>query len=465
MKEVKILSEFFLINLDAQSKFMSAEATPRRVRLKVETKNLITEEVMSKLLVSDHRGKIFEMPDLGAVGMKAGEFFVLKMRDLIRLPEGSEIFHLPGRAAIAYDSASRSFVRDEGLLAVAAFLPPGYTVTYNSAYSEIGELKPLPLFAYAACAIHDGNIYTAAVRVDRSLCHDSRFMDMRLVRRGAAKLNKIFPKNRLIKHLEKCALSYGCPNAKNLFLNRYEAPLPTSPACNAQCAGCISYQPDKKCPVTQPRIKFIPTPGEIAQIALYHIDNVDHPIVSFGQGCEGEPLLSADVIEKAIRLIRKCSSRGVINMNTNGSRPDDVARLFDAGLDSIRISLNSAREKYYVRYYRPKDYSFRDVLKSVKESKKRGGFVSLNYLTMPGFTDSLYEIDALKKLIEKSHIDMIQWRNLNYDPLRYFEELKISIKREDMFGVKETIGLLKKDFPKLRMGYFNSYEGIDSRRI
>lgn len=420
---------------------------------------------MGKLLASDNRGKIFEMPRLGAVGMKAGALFVLKMRDLIRLPAGSEIFHLPGRAAIAYDSAKRSFVQDEDLLAVAAFLPPGYTVTYNSAYSEAGDLKSLPLFAYAACAVHDGDIYAAAVRVDRSLCHDSRFMDMKLVKRGAARLNKIFPKNRLVKHLERCALCYGCPNAKNLFLGRYEAPLPVSGACNAQCAGCISYQPNNKCPVTQPRIKFIPTPGEIAQIALYHIDNVKQPVVSFGQGCEGEPLLSADVIEKAIRSIRRCSSKGVINMNTNASRPDAVAKLFDSGLDSIRVSLNSAREKYYVRYYKPKDYSFSDILKSVKEAKKRNGFVSLNYLTMPGFTDSKDEFGAFRKLIEKASIDMIQWRNLNYDPLRYFEELKVSIKREDMLGVKEMIELLKKDLPTVRMGYFNSYEGIDSRRV
>jgi MoaA/NifB/PqqE/SkfB family radical SAM enzyme len=290
-------------------------------------------------------------------------------------------------------------------------------------------------------------------------------MDMELVKRGAAKLKKIFPKNRLIKHLERCALCYGCPNAKNLFLSRYEAPLPTSPACNAQCAGCISYQPDKKCPVTQPRIKFIPMPDEIAQIALYHIDNVKRPIVSFGQGCEGEPLLSAGIIEKAIRSIRRCSSKGVINMNTNGSRPDSIARLFDAGLDSIRVSLNSAREEYYIKYYKPKDYSFGDLLKSIKEAKNRNGFVSLNYLSMPGFTDSLNEINALKKLIEKSRIDMIQWRNLNYDPLRYFKELDISVKAEEMFGIKEMIGMLGREFPMIKMGYFNDYESIDSRRV
>ena len=152
-------------------------------------------------------------------------------------------------------------------------------------------------------------------------------------------------------------------------------------------------------------------------------------------------------------------------MNTNGSRPDAIAKLFDSGLDSMRVSLNSAREKYYIRYYKPKDYSFRDILRSIEEAKNRNGFVSLNYLTMPGFTDSLEEINSLKKLIGPARIDMIQWRNLNYDPLRYFEELKVSVKREDMFGVKETIESLKKDLPAVRMGYFNSYEGINSRRV
>ena len=420
---------------------------------------------MGKLLVSDRRGKIFEVPSLEAAGMKAGKFFNLSMRDLIKLPATSEIFRLPDRAVIAYDPVKRSFVRDENHLAVAAFLPPGYTVTYNSAYMEIGRPGPLPLFAYAACAIYRRDIYASAVRVDKSPCHDSRRIDMEIVKKNALALKKIFKANRLIPHLERCAVSYGCPNAKNFFLNRYEAPLPTSPACNARCAGCISYQPKNRCPVTQPRIKFIPTPEEIAEVALYHIGNARRPIVSFGQGCEGEPLLSSGVIEESIRLIRSKTSKGAINMNTNGSRPLKVAGLFDAGLDSIRVSLNSAREPFYSRYYKPKGYSFNDVLRSIEEAKKRKGFVSLNYLTMPGFTDSFDELGALKKLVEKQRIDMIQWRNLNYDPLRYFEELKISASSEEMFGVKEMIESLKKDFPKLKAGYFNNYESINSRRV
>ena len=387
--------------------------------------------------------------------MKGGKFFHLSPDDFIKLPHGSEIFKLPGRTAIAYDPAQLKFVEEKNKLAIAAFLPPGYTVTYNSAYKEIGKPKKLPLFAYAACASYKDDIYVTAVHIDKSLCHDARFMSIGIIKKNISKALKLFPRNRLIPHLKRCALEYGCPNAKNFFLHRYEAPLPTSPSCNARCAGCISYQPDKECPVTQPRIKFIPSPEEIAQTALFHIENTKNPIVSFGQGCEGEPLLSARIIEEAIILIRKNTSKGVINMNTNGSSPRAIARLFNSGLDSIRVSLNSARDRYYSAYYRPSGYSFSDVVESIDIAKKKKGFVSINYLTMPGFTDSKDEFTALKKFLRRQRVDMIQWRNLNYDPVRYFKELKISIDSSEMLGIEDIIGLLKKEFPKLKIGYFN----------
>ena len=90
---------------------------------------------------------------------------------------------------------------------------------------------------------------------------------------------------------------------------------------NAACVGCISLQPSGCCPSTQDRIAFVPTPREIADLAIAHLESAPRPIVSFGQGCEGEPLLQAGVMAEAIRLIRARSSLGTINLNTNGSKP------------------------------------------------------------------------------------------------------------------------------------------------
>ncbi len=419
---------------------------------------------MPNLLVSDKKGKIFVHPTLKATGMKANFLFRLKAKDLIRLPEGSRLFLLPDRSPVGYDPSLKNFVAADGALSVCAFTPPGYTVTYNSAYREHGKPRMLPLFSYAAVAVRGNDLYAAAIRVDRDKRHDSRFIDIGKVRSGIKEMKRAFPRNRLVRHLAGCALVNCCPNAQNLFLKRFEAPLPVSPFCNAACAGCISYQPSNECAATQPRIAFVPTPQEVSEVALYHITNAADPIVSFGQGCEGEPLIFGGVIEESIKLIRKKTSGGTINMNTNGSKPDVVARLLDAGLDNIRVSLNSVREKYYAKYYNPYRYCFADVMRSIKISVKNGSFVSINYLTVPGFTDSKDEFSALRKFIRAYRPGMIQWRNLNFDPALYFKKLGIYTSRENLIGIKEEIGLLRKEFPALSMGYFNPSKRKTLRR-
>ncbi|MFQ5952545.1 MAG: radical SAM protein [Candidatus Omnitrophota bacterium] len=410
---------------------------------------------LPKLLIADKNNRIYDIPHLQATGMKGGQPFRLDSSELIELHPDSELFMLPDRGPIGFDRDSGQYVRPEDCYAVAAFLAPGFTATYNASYHEQGRRRALPLFSYVAVAFYKDRFYASGIRIDREKRQELKGMDMRLVRRNIKSFRKLFPKNRLVRHLEGCALCYGCPAAKNFFLKRYECPLPTSPTCNARCIGCISYQPGKGCSVTQPRIDFVPTAEEVAEVALFHIRNVRDPVISFGQGCEGEPLMVGDLLEKSIRLIRKSTTKGIINLNTNSSKPDVMRRLFEAGLDSIRVSMSSVREDFYSRYYIPRGYGFKDVLTSIKFAKKAGGFVSINYLVMPGFTDSRKETKALFSFLEKMKADMIQWRNLNYDPMAYFRKLKLSVKREEMLGMRELIEKVKKEFPSIMHGYFN----------
>lgn len=410
---------------------------------------------MPKLLISDNKGKILIHPQLEATGMKVGAPFALDEAELVKLPPGSQLFKLPDRSPVGYNSKSKAFVKLNDAFALAAFAPAGYTATYSASYQERDKTRPLPLFSYAACAFHKGSVHVAAIRVDKDRRHDLRFIEINKVKDKIKKFRKTFPSNRLVRHLEDCALKYGCPNAQNFFLSRYEAPLPASPSCNASCAGCISYQCGKAICASQPRIKFAPNADDISQIALFHIANAHDPIVSFGQGCEGEPLLAAKVVEKSIKLIRNSTAKGIINMNTNGSNPAAVARLLDAGLDSIRISLNSSQPIYYSRYYRPVKYSFEDVMRSIEIAGRKGAFLSLNYLTMPGFTDSADEFRSFRKIIGTYHVDMVQWRNLNIDPILYFKVLKRKSGNGNFIGIREVINSLKKEFPRLLMGYFN----------
>lgn len=272
---------------------------------------------------------------------------------------------------------------------------------------------------------------------------------------GIEKMRKQMPANRLRAHLEKCALQYSCPAGKNFFLGRCEAPLPTARKCNARCRGCLSYQNKSHIPHSQDRIAFTPSAQEIAEVALAHIKRVKKSVVSFGQGCEGDPLLAADVIEPAIGLIRSHSERGTINMNTNASLPQALRRLIDAGLDSIRVSLNSVREDCYHAYFRPRGYRFSDVLKSIELALESGIFVAVNYLNCPGFTDTSREMEALRRFLNRYPIQMIQWRNLNFDPLRYLKIMNRAAQNGKPIGMKRLLEHIRQEFPNLKFGYFN----------
>jgi wyosine [tRNA(Phe)-imidazoG37] synthetase (radical SAM superfamily) len=414
------------------------------------------------LLFADGEGNIREFADLEIVGMSNGNFIRPALEDLIPLPEGSELFTLPGRLPVGWDPNSAEpvlltenpYEDGQPVQAVAAFMAPAHTAIFSSSYQTQPGAPTLPLFAYTAVGWYQDRFWVTGFRSDLDKRQDADQYRQTDVKKHTKKKLHQFKDNRLIQHLGKCCLTYGCPAARNYFLGRWEAPLPTSPECNARCLGCISLQASGCCPSTQDRITFVPSVGEISEIAISHLDTAENPIVSFGQGCEGEPLLQAGVIEKAIQRIRSKTSKGTINLNSNSSLPVSVKRLAQAGLDSLRVSLNSAQQGCYNPYFRPKNYSFSDVMESIDAMKENGRFVSLNYFVLPGFTDSVQEFEALCTLIRLHNPDFIQLRNLNIDPELYQRSLALA-KDTETLGVRQWLILLQKEFPTLRFGYFN----------
>jgi len=414
-------------------------------------------------LVADSSGEIFELAGYAATGMAGNARAPLTTDNTVAMPHGGELMFLPDRRPVLFNIHSGRFetlgenpyAPGEPVYPVAAFNSPGYVVSSVCAYRENDAAGCLPLFSYGAVGWYGTGFRTAVILVDREPRQDLRRMKREAVEAGVRRMRKRLPGNRLERHLETCALEYGCPAGKNFFLGRYEAPLPTSTSCNARCLGCLSLQQTDDIPCSQNRIGFTPAPEEIAAVALEHIRRVPKAVVSFGQGCEGDPLMAADVITPAIKIIRKVTPGGTINMNTNGSRPDIIQRLFDAGLDSVRISINSFRKQCYHAYFRPGGYRFEDVVESVASAIGRKKFVAVNYLNMPGFTDTTEEVQALTDFIRVHPIDMIQWRNLNFDPLKYYRVMGTCGTPGEPMGMRKVLTRLKKTFPALKHGYFN----------
>lgn len=408
------------------------------------------------ILYSDGKGNIFEDTSLYVVGRSGWDALPIPENEWIELPDGGQLYELPGRRGIGIDVNSGEMRLCEKGWAVAAFIPPAHTGFYLAAYETQQDAPTLPLFCYTAVGWFNEKFFVPAIRIEQDIRQECEGFDQQKVEYGVEHFLKAYPHNRLVNHLAKnCALTYHCPAARNYFMGRWECPIPSSPACNANCVGCISFQPEDETIVsTQDRLTFKPTAQEIIEYTVPHLETAPYPIVSFGQGCEGEPLLMWETIREAIIEIRKHTNKGSININTNGSKPDAVRKLCEAGLNSIRVSTNSARREIYMPYYRPNNYEFEDIIESLKVVREFGGWTSINYFVFPGMTDSVAEYEALRKLIIDTDLCMIQWRNFNIDPDWYLGKIGV-FDGGEILGMKQLMELIREEFPKLKFGYFN----------
>ena len=408
------------------------------------------------LLYSDGKGNIFEDETLYAIGRAGWDAFPVEIEEWIKLPEGGSLYELPGRKGIGIDVLTGEMRLCEKGWAVAAFIPPAHTGTFIAAFETAPDAETLPLFCYTAAGWHNDEFYVTALRIENDIRQECAGYDPEKIELGVEAMLEAYPNNRLVNHLaETCCRTYTCPAARNYFIGRWECPIPTSPACNSNCIGCISFQPESES-ITSPqdRLQFKPSVEEIVEFTVPHLMNAPFPLVSFGQGCEGEPLLMWETIRESIKEIRKHTSRGSININTNGSMPKAVRALCEAGLDSIRVSTNSLQKSWYEKYYRPNNYKFEDIIESLRIVDEFGGWSSINYFVFPGMTDTEGEYEALRKVIKETNLKMIQWRNFNIDPDWYLGKMGITEPME-IFGIKNLMQMLRDEFPNLKYGYFN----------
>lgn len=412
-----------------------------------------------RLVFADASGRIFDHPDLRMLTRRGEELALPRPGEAMPLPPESELFVLPGRRPVGLDpeTGQAEALADEGEQAVAAFVCPGHTATGVAAYLKEPGAPTLPMFSYAAVGYAGGRLWVCARKVDEDRRQVFAGIPRERIARGAQRLLAAYPGNRLVAHLAGCALTSCCPAARNLALGRFEAPLPTARACNARCLGCLSEQPeDSGFPAPQRRIAFAPDPKEIVEVMAEHCRREKRPILSFGQGCEGEPLTEAAAIAEAVAAFRRAGGRGTVNVNTNASLPEGVERIARAGADSIRVSLVSARPGLYADYCRPRGYGFSDVVESIRVAKAAGLWVSLNLLFFPGVTDTEAELDALSGLAAGGKADFIQLRNLNLDP-----DLCLALAANHpggpAMGLQNFRKRLRKACPGLEFGYFNPF--------
>jgi pyruvate-formate lyase-activating enzyme len=386
----------------------------------------------------------------------------LQLSQLIPLPEGASLAMLPERLAVGEDSqGERHSLGATSGWALAALLPIGYTRTALPAYEKASaETSPLPFFGYTAVAGFGGRIWVAAMATDRPERWLGRNFDARHLKRLVDQRLLASHENRVLQQHAHCALDYQCPTASNLFFGRWEGAIAVSGGCNARCIGCISKQEEDELISPQDRLPFVPTVDEVVEVAVAHLTRSPDAIISFGQGCEGEPLLQARIIEKSIRAIRDRTSSGIININTNASNPRALGRLYDAGLDMLRASTISARSSTYDAYYRPIGYSLTQVRESLSRARENGVYSSINLLCLPGLSDTEAELEALLEFLRETGVRLVQLRNLNIDPEVLWPRLppdcrpgSTSLGRA--LGMRNLVEILGRELPQMEVGSFS----------
>lgn len=414
------------------------------------------------MLYADEKGNVYDHPYYRMAAFSGDVPVHLKTDELLPLPEFSKLFYLPGCHPVGIDPETGEYLivedieTEDGIspcFAVSAFMEPGIVRTLLPAADYSLKSYVLPAWAYTAVGFKDEQYWAAGLWIEYNERWDPRNYDDEDLVPAIENYRKNHLCRGLVTHLINCATDNHCFAAKNLFLERWEAPIPVSRRCNASCLGCLSLQPDSGFSASHDRISERPSRDEIVALAVSHLNRAPVPIVSFGQGCEGEPLTEYRLIAESIREIRKKTKRGTINLNTNGSMPKQLRMIIESGLDSVRISMNSAKPSFYHRYYRPGNYDFDDVLESMRVSKEMGIYTMINYLVFPGITDQQEEVAALKALLKETGINFLHLKNLCIDPQLYISEMPPS--RFPGMGIRKMIEDIKESLPDLSVGYFN----------
>src|ERR1700692_1861792 len=156
-------------------------------------------------IVARPDGEIEALEESRPAARSGAKLVKLEAAQMIPLPEGTTLMHLPGRRALALDSKDRPVDIEADLLPVAAVLPVGYLRTLLPASRPLPGSRRLPLYGYAAVAEHHDEGRVAPLSTDAfGCCEPSRYSGGGLDA-AIESARQALPAHRLVEHLAICA--------------------------------------------------------------------------------------------------------------------------------------------------------------------------------------------------------------------------------------------------------------------
>ena len=347
---------------------------------------------MLQAIHSDRSGRVFVSADYGATALDGETPAALDRA--IPLPPDAELVPLADRAAVGIDRRGQPRPLGPSRWALAAILRPGHLRTHLPACDPAADVTPLEPLPYAAVAADQaGEIVVAAVAPVHAPVPPGPADDLAAL---ITERLRSEPSNRLLRQLARCAREYTCPAARNAFLGRGECALPIGATSNDQAGPIVALRRrDERAPTEPAAMRA--TAADVAVVANAHF-RAGGTSVSFGQACEGDPLVLARTIAEAVGLMTR-PDRTEIVIRTNGSSAAALGRVADAGIDHVIVALASVHGPTYERVHAPIGHRWTDVRASLREAASRKLALTIELLSLPGLTDRDTEASALVALL------------------------------------------------------------------
>ncbi|GAC1696840.1 MAG: hypothetical protein NVS9B6_04410 [Candidatus Limnocylindrales bacterium] len=336
---------------------------------------------------TDRTGRIVVAADYGAAAQAGGPARAFELG--IPLPPHARVVPLPDRDALGIDRQGRPRSLGAGRWAVAAILGPGHLRTRLPACTGRDDAGPLEAQGYAAVAAgSDGGLVVAAVPTGESPAPVAP-TEVLLAAAITAGL-RAHPSSAALRQLARRAREHEDAGSAALFLGQGDGPLP----------------------VAGDRI----TAADLAEIAIAHLA-AGGAGVTFGLAGDPDPLARPRVVADAASRIRLAVPTARIAVRSNAAAAAAIARVAEAGVDTLVVSLASARPETYERLHPARDIRWPEVRGGIRQAVASGLSVTIELLVLPGLTDRAEEADALVALLrELPSGSAIRLRDLAADP-------------------------------------------------
>lgn len=180
--------------------------------------------------------------------------------------------------------------------------------------------------------------------------------------------------------------------------------------CSLDCVYC---EVGSTTNLTCARKEYLQVAPILAELDDYFENSPDPDFFTFSG--YGEPTLNSGM-EMVLRYIKSKRPNVPIAVLTNGtllSNPDVRKALFYA--DVVLPSLDSALDESFRKINRPNsDISMKDYIQGLEDFRAEFiGKIWLEILILPGYNDSMEDLNALKEAILRIHPDSVQLNTLD----------------------------------------------------